>query len=371
MSLTLFLNPIDASQLAVTDPYALLNYSSLYEEILPDIHSHDFIIVGVGDGRGGLNTSDASDQLLKIRKAFYNLQAGAHQYKIADLGNINPGPAIQDTYERLTLIVKTVLNAGKTLIILGNTHDLTIGQYMAYAENKQTILATVDAHLDLNSNNEAGNNTFFMAKILAKLNEHLLKWIPIGYQAHTNQYNHLKILDSLLCPSLRLGSIKQNIAVTEPYIRNANMLSIDMGVLAWPYSSLHQHPFGLQPEELIQLIWYAGYSEKCTSLGFYELYGQENKLMSAQLVATMMWYFIDARYCAGLTGGPYFQNFTKLTITHEAFPHPLVFVRNSTGEKYWIEHQLNDELVYIACSENDYLNAKEGIEPEMLIYFYA
>lgn len=373
MSLKLILTPLDHRQWSdINDPYAVINHTALYEENLPDIDSADMVIVGVPDSRGTLSQYDTEEALTRIRRNFYKLKSSYFNFRLADLGNITPGPTLQDTYERLTLVQKTVHEAGKILIILGATHDLTLGQYLGSAgPSRRVMVATVDRQLDLYSNNDLGNNTFFMAKILAKFGDNLLKWIPIGHQTHLVQNNHLKLIESMSFPAMRLGALKENILLAEPYIRNADILSIDMQALAWPFNTLNHLPFGLTADELVQLAWFAGFSEKCQSIGFYELNSPENQEAFAAIVATAMWYFIEARYHAGLAGGPYFQNFKKLVVEHEAFPYAITFLHNPVHDKYWIEHQLNDETLYIACNAQDYHNALQGIEPEILFYFHA
>ena len=46
-------------------------------------------------------------------------------------------------------MVHELINDGKTVIILGGTHDLTLPQYGAYVDNAKTI-GVVSMHSDLN-----------------------------------------------------------------------------------------------------------------------------------------------------------------------------------------------------------------------------
>ena len=43
-----------------------------------------------------------------------------------------PGASLHDTYAALKTVVAELVGCGKTVIILGGSHDLTLAQYEAY-----------------------------------------------------------------------------------------------------------------------------------------------------------------------------------------------------------------------------------------------
>ena len=64
--------------------------------------------------------------------AFYSFYW--HQdIKFADAGNIKAGSLYTDSYAALRTVVQELMGDGKTVIILGGSHDLFLSQYQAYA----------------------------------------------------------------------------------------------------------------------------------------------------------------------------------------------------------------------------------------------
>ena len=82
----------------------------------------------------------------------------------------------------------------------------------------------------------------------------------------------------------------------EPVIRDADLVSMNISVLKnlEAPGQINGSPSGLYSEEACQLARYAGMSDKLTSfsiLGFNKNMDIHNQ--TAQVVAQMMWYFID------------------------------------------------------------------------------
>ena len=55
-------------------------------------------ILGVKDGRGAQNNEGCGEELQYVREKLYQLFPGNWQTKIADLGNIEQGSTLKDTY---------------------------------------------------------------------------------------------------------------------------------------------------------------------------------------------------------------------------------------------------------------------------------
>jgi arginase family enzyme len=82
---------------------------------------------------------------------------------LADIGNVKRGQGLNDTYAALRTIISELTAAGKTVIILGGSHDLTLAQYYAYSDRKKIIEAVcVDALIDLNLESLNRSENFLM-----------------------------------------------------------------------------------------------------------------------------------------------------------------------------------------------------------------
>ncbi|HJU46064.1 MAG TPA: arginase family protein [Chitinophagaceae bacterium] len=81
-----------------------------------------------------------------LQTQFYQLFYWHNDVKLVDLGNIKAGASLNDTYAALKTVIKELTEHGKTVVILGGSHDLTLAQYYSYANNKQIIeAACIDA----------------------------------------------------------------------------------------------------------------------------------------------------------------------------------------------------------------------------------
>ena len=66
----------------------------------------------------------------EIRKKLYNLKRGLGSYRVVDLGNLNPGHDLNETYVRISEVCRMLLEFNVLPIIIGGSHDLDYGQYL-------------------------------------------------------------------------------------------------------------------------------------------------------------------------------------------------------------------------------------------------
>ena len=134
LNITDFLNPVNRYHLSHDEGYLEGQIGSsieLYEEELPDLDIADVVLVGCGEQRGeGLDKYSAGPDV--IRSQFYALYYWHKDIRIADVGNIKSGAGMADTYAALRMVVSELLHIGKTVVVLGGSHDLTLAQYEAY-----------------------------------------------------------------------------------------------------------------------------------------------------------------------------------------------------------------------------------------------
>jgi formiminoglutamase len=87
-----------------------------------------------------------------IREMFYRLKPPLHHtpVRLLDLGDILVDGELEEIHERLQRVVKTVLSAGKKVIVLGGGNDISFADCAAMAGVFGEIAAiNIDAHLDL------------------------------------------------------------------------------------------------------------------------------------------------------------------------------------------------------------------------------
>jgi formiminoglutamase len=360
-----FLDPINLQDLSGEEEYKDGQIGKLiaaYDESFPDLIQADVILVGCKEERGarkGKNMYNAPDH---IREQLYRLFYWHTDVKLADVGNIIAGATLADTYAALKTVVTELTGIGKTVVILGGSHDLTLSQYSTYAARKKIIEVTcVDALIDLNIDSIHRSDNFLM-ELLTDEPNYIRHYNHIGFQSYYVHPNMLETMDKLRFDCFRVGTVKENIEEMEPVIRNSNLFSFDISAIANGYAPASQvSPNGLTGEEACCLMRYAGLSPNVNTIGVYGYTPERDKEhLTAKQISHMIWYLLDGKSKgkreAALNERDSFVEY------HTAFAEvETTFLQSKKTNRWWM--QLPDQK-YIACSYKDYLLASSNEIPE-------
>ena len=360
-----FLSPVSLYEISNDEGYKdgqLGKSILLYDEEFPDLDDVQLVIVGCGEQRGAGLVGSESEAPTAIRKHFFGLYYWHNDIRIADIGNIKAGSAFTDSYAALKTVINELINDGKTVIVLGGSHDLTLSQYQAYADNKKVIEAScVDALIDLNIDSPFRHENFLMEMLTGEPN-YLRHYNHIAFQSYYVHPRMLETMDKLRFDCFRVGHVKDSIEEMEPVIRNSDLFSFDISAIANAYAPANAvSPNGLNGEEACVLMRFAGMSPNVKSIGIYGYNPQHDKdELTAKQVSQMLWYILDGRSRAkreaGLNEKESFNEF------HIAFAEvETVFLQSKKTGRWWM--QLPDKR-YIACSYKDYLLASSNEIPE-------
>jgi formiminoglutamase len=379
MDLTILFSPIDES--IYNKSYAansLFKSIKVYGDKMPDFRNMHIAMFGVKEERGTETNKGSSKGPDEIRKKLYNLKKGNGSYRIVDLGNLNPGIDLDETYVRVSEVCRILLENNVMPLILGGTHDLDYGQYRGYEEMEKLIsLLNIDAFLDLEDNKESAPASQHIHKILMHEPNYLLSYTHLAHQLYLIDSSSVAVLEKLYFEAFRVGQMRTNLAEMEPAIRNADLLSFDITAIRSSDApgNGNSQPFGLTGEEACQLCWYAGMNEKLSSAGFYEYnpnHDDSNK-KTASVVATMIWYFIEGFYHRKNEHSFKSNDFLKYVVSMPVEPETLTFFKSKVTEKWWLEvayHQPGARYQrnsIIPCSYTDYQTATKGEVPERYI----
>ena len=364
-NLSEFLEPVNLHEISFDEAYKdgqLGSTIELYNENFPDIDDADIVIVGCGEQRGSGLIHGQSKAPDVIRRNFYQLYYWHKDVRIADIGNIKNGSLYTDSYAALRTVVQEILDAGKTVIILGGSHDLTLSQYQAYADNKKIIeAACVDALIDLNLDSPFKHENFLMEMLTGEPN-FIRHYNHIALQSFYVHPRMLETMDKLRFDCYRVGSVKENIDEMEPVIRNSNLFSFDISAVANAYAPANKiTPNGLSGEESCLLMRYAGLSPNIDSIGIYGYNVEQDKdELTAKQIAHMLWYVLDGR-SRGRREAELDEK-DSFTEYHTAFAEvETTFLQSKKTGRWWM--QLPDKR-FIACSYKDYLLASSNEIPE-------
>lgn len=365
LNISEFLDPVNTSAISHDEGYKdgqLGKTIAIYEDEFPDLDDAQVVIVGCGEQRGSGLIHGHSKAPDLIRRHFYGLYYWHQDIRIADIGNIKAGSLFTDSYAALKTVIHELINDGKTVIILGGSHDLTLAQYHAYAENKKSIEAScIDALIDLNLDSPFRHENFLMEMLTGEPN-YLRHYNHIGFQSYYVHPRMLETMDKLRFDCFRVGHVKESIDEMEPVIRNSNMVSFDITAIAHAYAPANTvSPNGFNGEEACVLLRYAGMSPNVNSIGIYGYDSQHDRdELTARQIAHMLWYMIDGRSRGRREA--HLDEKDSFTEYHTAFAEvETTFLQSKKTGRWWM--QLPDKK-FIACSYKDYLLASSNEIPE-------
>jgi arginase family enzyme len=360
-----FLSPLNIHRISLDEGYKDGQFGSsviTYSDEFPDLDDVQIVLVGCGEQRGSGVVHISSNAPDVIRHQLYSLFYWHSDIKIADIGNIRTGSLYTDSYAALKTVVQELINDGKTVIILGGSHDLTLSQYQAYASRKKPIEATcIDALIDLNIDSSFHHENFLMEMLTGEPN-YIRHYNHIGFQSYYVHPRMLETMDKLRFDCFRLGHVKESIDEMEPVIRNSNMVSFDISSIANAFAPANSiSPNGFTGEEACTLLRYAGMSPNVNTIGIYgynPAYDKDD--LTAKQISHMIWYILDGRSRgkreAKLDEKDSFNEF------HMAFAEvDTMFLQSKKTGRWWM--QLPNKN-FIACSYKDYLLASSNEIPE-------
>jgi len=378
MDLTIFFSPVSEPVYeSVGSSSSFYKNIKVFTDKMPDYKDAHIAIIGIGEERGSGNSASvkAPDE---IRKKLYNLKRGTGSYRIVDLGNLNPGHDLDETYVRISEVCRILLEDNVLPLIIGGSHDLDYGQYLAYETmDKLVSFLNVDAFLDLDDKKDSTSNTQHIHKILLHEPNYLFSYTHLAYQSYLLDPLAVSILEKLYFEAFRIGQMRTNLQEIEPAIRNADLLSFDITAIrsSDAPASARTQPFGLTGEEACQICWYAGLNEKLSSIGFYEYSPEldDAHKKTASVIATMIWYFVEGYHHRKNEQNFRSNDFLKYVVSMPVEPETLTFYKSKFSDKWWLEvPNPNGNKRYarnsvVPCSYNDYQIAVKGEVPERYI----
>lgn len=351
------------------------------EESFPDLEGVDLAIIGVKEERGAVDNKGCADGVDYIRKALYPLFNHWPQLHIIDLGDIKIGKELNDTYYAVSQVLTELMKNKVVPIIIGAGQDLTYTMYQVYEPTGKLInIAAIDPMFDIGNDKEALNSHSYLSHIILHQPNFLFNFTNIGYQSYYVDIENIELMKQLLFDAYRLGNIKQNIELTEPLIRNANLLSFDVSAIraADAPGVKNASPNGFNGEEACRMTRYAGLSYKLSSIGFFE-YNPHYDINSrtANLIAEMIWYFIEG-FANRQDDVPTLEStdFKRYNV-QIGDSQDVVFLCHKITGKWWMDmsflqnaDQRYERHHFIPCSKEDYDQAMRNELPDKWWQFY-
>jgi len=340
----------------------------------PEIQKNSCALIYVPEFRGFKNSDIKQDVQSKFREAFYELQIGTNwNSNLYDLGDILPGQDLKDTYFALSQVVSELVKINVMPIVVGGSQDLILALYSAYEKLEQMInICSVDYALDLGAPEDEINSNGYVSHLLLKRPCYLFNHANIGLQVPYSNPKELALFEKLYFDICRLGEFNADFKKAEPHLRNADIINIDFeSIKASETLNRSGLPNGFYAEQICQIGKYAGISDKVSSFGIFNYLNQTQ--VSDQLLAQLIWYFIDgvaSRFGDFPIGNK--ADYKKFTVVMEESNNELIFFKSNKSSRWWMEvpfppsNQSKYERHYLVpCNKEDYENAMKNELPDL------
>ncbi len=337
---------------------------------LPEIEGVAIALLGVDESRNAFDQKPEKLEVETIRLQLYKLLKGNWNFRMVDLGNVPQGERVEDTYALLKEVISDLIQLNIVPVVIGATQDLTYPIYRAFdLYNKPVNIVSIDSRFDFGVGDELISSHSYMSKIISEKPTLLHNFSNLGYQSYFIAQEERDLMEKMFFDSYRLGEITSDLSKAEPLLRDAHIVSVDCRSIRASEmgGGVSFSPNGFTGREICALSRYAGLSEKVSVYGVFE---SENHSMSNQMVAQMIWYFLEG-YTFRKYEHPYKQesNFLKYTVANEL--ENLVFYKSVITQRWWVEisfisskdNKINPTAL-LPCTEQDYRDACEDKIPE-------
>jgi agmatinase len=246
-----------------------VSQSNVFSGFQKPFEKADYIILGVpfdvtSTYRTGARFGPNAIRLASLNIETYSFRTGidVEDLKLHDLGDLHISTDTEKTLERIALVIKDMLDAGKTPVTIGGEHTITLGVIKGLGEKaSKTAIVSFDAHLDLRHEfmDLKLSHTTFMRRINEQMKP--AKIIEVGTRAVCKEelaYAKKAGVEFFTTQQIRReGSEKIAKQLREKLAKYKNVyLSIDMDVLDPAYASAVQNPEpeGLEPHALLDIL---------------------------------------------------------------------------------------------------------------------
>jgi len=380
-----FLKPVSLESLDIIDPLPSSWGSrvSFNSKSLKELVEVDIAIIGVKESRESRANEGCAAAPDEIRRQLYALMCNPNPLRIIDLGNIEPGFSVNDTVVALTQVVYELHKQNIVSVIIGGSQYLTYAQFKGHRDSKGMInVVNIDNRIDLYENEDKStiNSDTYLVKMLTELPNNLFNYTHLAYQTHFVSTETLNSLERLHFDHYRLGKLRENITYAEPMLRNAYVVSFDIGAIRSSDAPANEvaAPNGLSGEDGCQLARYAGASHNISSFGIYEVNPEfDNRGQTAQLAAQMIWYFVDGFYSRMVEKiDKKSSEYIKYTVNPKDQQYELVFWKSKKSDLWWMEipykkeGKKKEQTYLLPCSYFDYQQATHDDLPERWLKAY-
>jgi arginase family enzyme len=383
MDLSVFFRPLNEEEIRSREynTRSFGNNIRIHTGGFPQWEDCDIVMIGCDEDKGSFGSIKGCGLAPEIiRKYLYKFSMPKETMKIVDLGNIQKKDRLSEYYDAIAFVTGFLLREGKKVILIGGSNDIAYGQYLGYEKfNHEISYVSVDNRFDMDDSDFGINNRTYNHKIFLHSPNFLYHYTNLGHQSYYVSDVEKKAMKSMNFEAIRLGLLKEDITISEPVMRDADLVSFDLSSVrhADAPGTNHPSPPGFFAEEMCQLSRYAGVSNKVSSVSFCEVNPVKDlNEITSHLTAQMIWYFIEGFY-SRRNDMPNHErsNVQKISTPIRGGIEEIVFYHSEISDRWWMEvpgnHALKnlngngkEQRKLISCSRTDFELAANDEIPE-------
>ncbi len=246
-----------------------VSQSNVFGGFRKSFEEADYVVLGVPFDVTSTYRTGARFGPTAIREASLNIETYSFRsgidfedLRVHDLGDLHVSADTVRTLERLERVIREVLNYGKTPVVIGGEHTITLGALKGLgSEASKTAVVSFDAHLDLRDEfmGLKLSHTTFMRRINEEAKP--AKIVEVGTRAVCKEelkYARDAEIEFFTALHVRkIGSKKITEQLKERLAEYERLyLSVDMDVLDPAYAPAVQNsePDGLETSTLLDIL---------------------------------------------------------------------------------------------------------------------
>lgn len=311
---------------------------------------------------------------LEIRNFLNTLAWGDQNIEILDMGFLKTGKNKNDLHAAIEYVIRFFVAKQIIPVILGGKNSYSNLVFKAFAElQPQICFSEIKPEIELALTE---NNYSYLEQILISKNPVLSNFASIGYQTYLVSPFHLEFIKRLGFEAYCLGNLRSNITVSEPVLRDTDILSVDLSsVKQADFPAINQpHPNGFTSDEICQLMRFAGMSDNLKAIGFFNFHPSfDVNSQSAMLLAQTIWHFLEG-FSMRRHENPLNEEgqFSRYLVESGQINEQIVFFKSLLTGRWWLflpaATSSHDEAL-ISCSSEDYTSSCNNEIPERLWKF--
>lgn len=246
-----------------------VSQSSVLSGLQKPFGEADYVVLGVPFDVTSTYRTGARFGPNAIRQASLNIETYSFRVgmdiedlRLHDLGDLHVSMSTEKTLERIELVVREILEAGKTPVAIGGEHTITLGIVKGLGDRaSKTAVVSFDAHLDLRDEfmGLKVSHTTFMRRMDEDVKP--AKIVEVGTRAVCKEelaYARKAGIEFFTAQQIRSDGGEQIVKRLKKKLAEYKIvyLSIDMDVLdpAFVPAVQNPEPEGLEPHTLLDIL---------------------------------------------------------------------------------------------------------------------